>query len=228
MQLVPVMHDPVGAREEFAPPPPNDDALMNNWKPPLSKDGDAPALRVQAPHLMGDPLGPTAALHAALDLARRVDRSYCLDTAAMQLQVVEPILAGTYVLVSAQQPSGEWEPVGWLAYALFDADAERRHVSDPWQPLPPADWFKGDRLWIVHWIAAQGRTRHLLPVLRKLFKNLTARSLDPGGKRVVTWRGFACSPAEAREFWHQRPLVPLGKAPNAHPRPERLLELGVR
>lgn len=201
---------------------------MNNWKPQLSRNGDAPALRVQAPHLMGDPLGPTAALHAALDLARRVDRAYCQDTAAMQLQVVEPILAGTYVLVSEQQDSGPWKSVGWLAYALFDADAERRHVSDPLQPLPPADWYKGDRLWIVHWIAAQGRTPHMLPVLRHLFRNLTARSLEPGGQRVAIWRGLDCSPAEAREFWRQRPLTSSEKVLDASARPGRLLAHGVR
>lgn len=132
----------------------------------------------------------------------------------MQLQVVEPILAGTYVLVSEPQPSGQWEAVGWLAYALFDADAERRHLSDPSQPLPPADWCRGDRLWVVHWIAAHGHTRRLLPVLRRLFKHLTARSLDRSG-RVVAWRGLHCTPAEALEFWRQRSLITPEKALHA-------------
>ncbi len=179
---------------------------MTHRKPRFFEDGNEPNLRVQMPHVLGDPLGPTAALHAALDLARRVDRAYCEDTTAMQLQVVEPILAGTYVLISEQKPSGQWASVGWLAYALFDADAERRHVNDPTQPLPPTDWCRGDRLWIVHWISAPGQTRRLLPVLRQLFSGLTARSVDRHSDRVLTWRGRHCSQREALEFWRQRPL----------------------
>lgn len=185
---------------------------MINWKPRLLVYGDVPALRVQMPHLLGDPLSPSAALHAALDLARRVDRAYCEDTAAMQLQVVEPILAGTYVLISEQRPSGQWVPVGWLAYALFDADAERRHVNDPLQHLPPTDWCRGDRLWIVHWIAAPGQTRRLLPVLQRLFTSLTARSLNRRAGGFLNWRGHHCSRREALDFWHQRPL-PSHKKP---------------
>lgn len=201
---------------------------MSNWKPTFAEHCNAPALRVQTPHLLGDSLCPTAALHAALHLARRVDRAYGQDTAAMQLEVVEPILAGTYALVSELQPSGQWEPVGWLAYALFDADAERRHVSDPSQPLPPADWCRGDRLWIVHWIAAPGYTRRVLPLLRHLFKNLTARSLDRSGARVSAWRGLHCSPEEALAFWRQRPLLKLGPARTAGTSQGRLLTHGMR
>lgn len=189
---------------------------MSNWKPDLLEDNDAHALRVQAPHLMGDPLGPTAALHAALDLARRVDRAYGQNTAAMQLQVVEPILAGTYILISERQPSGQWVPVGWLAYAMFDTDAERRHMNDPSQPLPPTDWCKGDRLWIVHWIAAPGHTYRLLPVLQQMFRNLTARSLNRRTGNTVTWRGFGCSLHEALDFWHQRPLPACTKKQGAN------------
>jgi hemolysin-activating ACP:hemolysin acyltransferase len=179
---------------------------MNHWMPPLQEYRHVPALRVQAPHLLGEPLAPTAALHAALDLARRSDLAYGQDTAAMQLQVVEPILAGTYVLVSEQNASGQWVPLGWLAYALFDADAERRHLADPSQPLPPADWNRGDRLWIVHWIAEANSTRRQLPVLRQLFMNLTARSLSRRAGSVVTWRGLHCSSREATDFWLRRPL----------------------
>lgn len=186
---------------------------MINWKPRFLEYGDVPALRVQAPHLMGEPLGPTAALHAALDLARRVDRAYCEDTAAMQLQVVEPILAGTYVLISEQRASGQWVPVGWLAYSLFDADAERRYVKDPSQPLTPIDWCRGDRLWIVHWIAARGQTRRLLPVLRGLFGHLTARSLDRRAQRILVWRGHHCLAQEASKFWLQRPALARDRTP---------------
>jgi hemolysin-activating ACP:hemolysin acyltransferase len=188
---------------------------MTNWKPRFLEYGGAPALRVQTPHLLGDPLNPSAALHAALDLARRVDRAYGEDTTAMQLQVVEPILAGTYVLISKQQPSGQWVPVGWLAYALFDADAERRHLNDPLQSLQPTDWCRGDRLWIVHWISAPGHTHRLLPVLRHLFANLTARSLDRRTGGVLTWRGQHCSPRETLDFWRQRPLPPSQKKQGA-------------
>lgn len=179
---------------------------MTNWNPPLLARCDAPALRVQTPHLLGDPLSPAAALYAALELARRVDRAYDEAPAAMQLQVIEPILAGTYVLISERRPSGQWVPIGWLAYALFDADAERRHLNDPLQFLPPTDWCKGDRLWIIHWIAAPGRTHRQLPLLRQLFMNLTARSSGRRAGSVVTWRGLHCSSREALSFWHKRPL----------------------
>lgn len=180
---------------------------MTNWKPPLLARCDAPALRVQTPHLLGEPLSPAAALHAALELARRVDRAYAEAPAARQLQVIEPILAGTYVLISERRSSGQWAPIGWLAYALFDADAERRHVNDPLQCLPSTDWCKGDRLWIVHWIAAPGHTHRQLPLLRQLFMNLTARSAGRRAGRVVTWRGRHCSSGEALDFWRKRPLL---------------------
>lgn len=179
---------------------------MTPCNPPFLSHCDAPALRLQTPHLLGDPLSPAAALHAALELARRVDRAYD-EATAMQLQVIEPILAGTYVLISERRPSGQWVPIGWLAYALFDADAERRHLSDPLQSLPPSDWCKGDRLWIVHWIAAPGHTRRQLPLLRQLFMNLTARSSGRRGGSVVTWRGRHCSSGEALDFWCKRPLL---------------------
>lgn len=184
---------------------------MSHWNPDASLSAGiarASALRVQAPGLVGEPLSASAALDAALFLARRHGEASSLSAAAMQCMLVEPILAGTYVLISAQQACGTWQPVGWLAYALFDAEAESRYVDDPARFIPPADWNKGDRLWMLHWIAEPDQTRRLLPAVRQLFGHLTARSLPRrGGDRLPVWRGPGCAPDEAATFWQRRPVM---------------------
>lgn len=182
---------------------------MSPWKQNPSQGIHVPPLRVQAPHFSGEPICPTSALHAALGLARRADGVLRHGVAIAPCQIIEPILAGTYVLISEEHDPGQWLPVGWLAYALFDADAERRHLNDPAQALMPKDWVRGDRLWMVHWMASSGYTRSLVPLLQRLFVNLTARSLDRHSERIVTWRGLHCSPLEASKFWSQRPLLAL-------------------
>lgn len=182
---------------------------MSPWKQNPLQGIHVPPLRVQAPHFSGEPICPTSALHAALGLARRVDSVPCQIASVASCQIIEPILAGTYVLISEEHEPGQWLPVGWLAYALFDADAERRHLKNPAQPLMPKDWSRGDRLWMVHWMASSGYTRRLVPLLQRLFVNLTARSLDRHTGCIVTWRALHCSPQEASKFWRQRPVLAL-------------------
>lgn len=181
--------------------------MAPSHKPVPASGRSTPNFQFQAPHLAGEPLlSPTCALDAALGLARRVDPGYYQGTAPVHFEIVEPILAGTYVLISEQQAGGTSVPVGWLAYALFDAEAESRYVANPSQPLKPTDWFKGDRLWMLHWIALPGYGRQLLPVVQRLFAHLTARSLHRRGGHVTTWCGQGCSPQEAARFWRQRPV----------------------
>lgn len=151
-------------------------------------------------------MAPTDVLHAALRLARQAGEAHRAHAVPPQCQLVEPILAGTYVLISEWQGAGHWLPVGWLAYALLDAEAEWRHVSCPSQTPLPSDWDRGDRLWLMHWIAAPGHSLRLRPVVRHLFHNMTARSLDPRTQRVITWRGEGCTAREALAFWQQRPV----------------------
>lgn len=182
---------------------------MSHWKQniiPSPCADPSVVFRVQAPGLVGDPLCSRAALDAALSLVRRHREASSLSAAAMHCMMVEPILAGTYVLISTQQTSGAWRPVGWLTYALFDADAEDRYVNNPARFIQPADWNKGDRLWMLHWIAEPGETHRLLPMVRQLFAGLTARSLPRHGRDgLTTWRGQGCSSQEATKFWQRRP-----------------------
>ena len=182
---------------------------MSHWKQNATSACavSSAAFRMQAPGLVGEPLSPGAVLDAVLSLARRNGEAPCLSAAAMHCMMVEPILAGTYVLISMRQAAGAWQPVGWLAYALFDADAESRYIHDPARFIQPADWSRGDRLWMLHWIAEPGHTRRLLPVARQLFGHLTARSLPRhGADRLTTWRGPGCSSEEATKFWQRRPV----------------------
>ncbi len=183
---------------------------MSHWKQNATfVCAASPAVfRMQAPGLVGEPLSPGAALDAVMSLARRNGEAPCLSAAAMHCMMVEPILAGTYVLISMQQASGAWQAVGWLAYALFDADAESRYVANPARFIQPTDWNRGDRLWMLHWIAEPGHTRRLLPVARQLFGHLTARGLHRHGRdRLTTWRGAGCSSQEATAFWQRRPVL---------------------
>lgn len=184
---------------------------MSHWNQnatSLARRAPSPVFRLQAPGLVGEPLSASAALDAALALARRNGEMPCASAAAMHCMMVEPILAGTYVLVSMQDAPGVWRPVGWLAYALFDAEAESRYVDNPLQFIKPADWNKGDRLWMLHWLAEPGFTRHLLSVVRPIFGDLTARSLPRrGGDHLTIWRGPGCAPHEAAKFWQRRPVL---------------------
>ena len=183
---------------------------MSHWKQNATSPASdvLPAVfRLQAPGLVGEPLSASAALDAVLSLTRRNGDVPGLSAAAMHCMMVEPILAGTYVLISMQQASVAWQPVGWLAYALFDADAESRYVNNPVRFIQPADWNRGDRLWMLHWIVEAGHTRRLFPVVRQLFGHLTARSLPRhGADRLTTWRGPGCSLQEAARFWQRRPV----------------------
>lgn len=184
---------------------------MSHWNHHATgPDGQAgsPVFRLQAPGIVGDPLSPSAALDAALTLARRNVEVPCLSAAAMHCMMVEPILAGTYVLISTRQSTGAWQPMGWLAYALFDADAESRYVDNPARFIHPADWNKGDRLWMLHWVVEPGHTRPLLRMVRHVFGGLTARSLSRhGNDRLTIWRGPGCSPEDATKFWQRRPVL---------------------
>ena len=172
---------------------------------PTAGSATSSAFRVQAPGLVGEPLSASDALDAVLLLSRRNGETPCSSATAMHCMMVEPILAGTYVLVSMQQANGSWQPVGWLAYALFDADAESRYVNNPVRFIEPADWNKGDRLWMLHWLAERGFTPRLLPMVRQVFDGLTARSLPRhGSHRLAVWRGPGCSPHEATKFWQRR------------------------
>ncbi len=95
---------------------------MSHWNQnatPTASSVPLSAFRVQAPGLVGEPLSVSVALDAALFLARRNGESPCPGATAKHCMVVEPILAGTYVLVSMRQTNGSWRPVGWLAAALF-------------------------------------------------------------------------------------------------------------
>jgi cytolysin-activating lysine-acyltransferase len=104
------------------------------------------------------------------------------------------------------------KPVFYLSWAKLSEDAERRYLSNPPVCMPEADWTSGERMWIVDWVAPFGHTRLMSRFLaQRLFPGRWARALyhrgDERGLRVLTFRGIAVMPQEARFWFDTHPIA---------------------
>lgn len=103
------------------------------------------------------------------------------------------------------------QPVFYMAWAWFDAQAERHYIERNPVHLPPDDWTRGERLWVLDWIAPFGHTRHMARwVTRDLFASRCWRSLDHRGSqrglRVRSFHGIAVPAAQARLWFDANPV----------------------
>lgn len=99
------------------------------------------------------------------------------------------------------------KPVFYLSWAGLNREAEQRYLHNPPHYMPEGDWASGDRVWFLDWIAPFGHSRRMRTLLaHRLFPRWCARSLyhrgDEKGLRVMTFRGVAVTPQEAR-FWFE-------------------------
>ena len=112
-----------------------------------------------------------------------------------------------FVLISERN-----KPVAYLSWANLSEDAERRYLSNPPVCMPEADWVSGKRMWILDWVAPFGHTRVMSRLLAtRLFPSGLARALnhrgDTRGLRVLTFRGIAVMPEEARFWFESHPVM---------------------
>lgn len=112
-----------------------------------------------------------------------------------------------FVLVSEQS-----KPVFYFAWANLSEEAERRYLTNPAVCMLETDWVSGDRMWILDWVAPFGHNRAMSRLLaRRLFPDRCARALDHQGEkrglRVMTHRGIAVLPEEARYWFDAHPVA---------------------
>jgi cytolysin-activating lysine-acyltransferase len=103
------------------------------------------------------------------------------------------------------------KPVFYLSWANLSEEAERRYLRSPPVCMPEADWASGDRMWVLDWVAPFGHTRAMSRLLtRRLFANRCWRALyhrgSTRGLRVLSFRGIALLPEEARVWFDAHPL----------------------
>lgn len=117
------------------------------------------------------------------------------------------ISRGQYLLISEAQ-----RPAAMLSWAWFDETAERRYLTQPFLGRPESDWFSGDRLWFMDWVAPFGHSREMSRLLlRELFTGHCIRSLyhrgRERGKRVKFFAGAGLSAAEISAWRNTHPLT---------------------
>jgi cytolysin-activating lysine-acyltransferase len=166
---------------------------------------------LQAPQLTGQSNRTSEAFGAAVWLWMQLPRHRQLTIKNLEKRLLEPIRQGQYVLVCTGQHQRQRDPVALLLYACLNARAESRHIKDPTNPLAPADWRSGDRLWLIDWVSPFGQSLQLRHRMLELFARQTARSLHRyphwNGSRVKTWLGDTCSRDAAQAWWAERPIL---------------------
>ena len=105
------------------------------------------------------------------------------------------------------------EPLFYMSWAKFTANAEARYLDGGTTTMATRDWDSGQRLWIIDWVAPFGHTATLARIVRQqLFRHWTGRMVyhraQPPSSRIKTFRGSAMTPADARQ-WHQSNPVGL-------------------
>ena len=105
------------------------------------------------------------------------------------------------------------KPVGYMSWAFFSEEIERKFLQDPEYTFADLDWCSGDRPWIIDLIVPFGHLvkfkqiamRELLPacVFRKL-----SRTTEKGKTGYVTsMRSYKVSREQARAFNLSHPVA---------------------
>jgi cytolysin-activating lysine-acyltransferase len=94
---------------------------------------------------------------------------------ALNSVVLPPLKAGQYILASALQ-RGSQQPVAYMAWATFSADAESRYLENP-SLIGSEDWTSGDRMWITDWFTPFGHSAEFSNAAESLLPNSCLRAL---------------------------------------------------
>ena len=133
-----------------------------------------------------------------------------LPLASFSQTLLNPIKRQQFMLASALL-DGVQQPVAYIAWANFDADAESRYLADGNHTLMrPEDWNSGDRMWITDWVAPFGHTASFVHEVSTRLSESCYRFLyhkgDETGLQVKTLRGCAVSKEQAASWWSARPM----------------------
>ena len=136
-----------------------------------------------------------------------------MPLASFGQSLLNPIQRQQFMLASASL-NGVLQPVAYVAWANFDAEAESRYLADGSQSLMRAeDWNSGDRMWITDWVAPFGHTasfeREVSTRLSESCYRFLYHKGDDTGLQVKTARGSAVSKAQADSWWSARPMHAL-------------------
>lgn len=109
-------------------------------------------------------------------------------------------------------------PVFYLAWADLDEAAEARYLRSSFS-LQPDDWCRGDRTWVLDWVAPFGHSAQIRGwVTRQLFQGRCFRSLyhrgHQRGLRVMQMHGQGMQPLQARAWFEANPVVQLAERGN--------------
>jgi len=172
------------------------------------------ALDVIAPGVLDHPCNEAEAMGSAVWLYMHSASHRNMPLHLLSRLLLPAITRRQFVLASENG-----QPVFFLTWALFNADAERRYIANPPEAMLEDDWTSGDRMWVLDWIAPFGHTRAARQLLTRLFPMQNARALyhrgDTRGLRVLQLRGIAVMPEEAQAWAVLNPIqssAPQGRS----------------
>jgi cytolysin-activating lysine-acyltransferase len=134
-----------------------------------------------------------------------------LPLMALSQTLLAPMKAQQYILASAPDGKGGFQPVAYIAWANFSAAAESAYLQAGSSALlRDEDWTSGDRMWITDWITPFGHANEFRHLVAQLLADSCFRALyhhgDTRGKRVKAMRGAKVSRTDADAWWCARPL----------------------
>lgn len=157
------------------------------------------------PQLSGEPCSEVEAVGAATWLWMHSAVHGPLPVASLATLLLPPIKRGQFLLV---YEAGR--PVGYLAWAMFSEDAERRYLHQPSHTLPAEAWSSGDRIWIMDAVAPFGHTHSMRSFIThrlffdRCFRTLYHRGAEKG-LRIIEKHGAALLREEARRWFDMNP-----------------------
>lgn len=137
---------------------------------------------------------------------------------ALEHTLLPAIRLGQYVLVLEQDATtGVRRPIGYLGWANLSPQAEARYISNPIAGLRSEDWNSGDRMWFTDFIAPFGHAAKVHAIWKPLFAHASGRYMyhrsNERGVQVRQFVGAQVNPADARQWWAQRPMLAVSRQP---------------
>ncbi|MEX0447633.1 toxin-activating lysine-acyltransferase [Xenorhabdus sp. SGI246] len=117
------------------------------------------------------------------------------------------IKAQQYVLISQQG-----QPVFYLSWSRFDEETEHHYLTTDDGDNRRLASNRGDRLWIVDWVAPFGHSRVMADLIKHdIFPYQCVRALyhkgSARGAQVRRFRGAGVSREQAAAWWDNHPLT---------------------
>lgn len=147
------------------------------------------------------------ALGSAVWLWMHSKRHHQVTVAELTGLLLPAITRGQFVLAT----EGD-RPVFYCSFGYFDAEREQLFIENPQRIFSEADWYSGDRGWLLDWVAPFGHSLRALEALRReLMPDACLRALSrpkkDGSVAVYQITGRNVSKQRARAYFGARPLL---------------------